>query len=43
MELLQVLFQELVVPPAVAREVTPSLGKLPDWVTIMRPIWMLKG
>jgi predicted nucleic acid-binding protein len=30
MELLQVLFQELVVPPAVAREITPSLGKLPD-------------
>ncbi len=36
-ELLQVVFQELVVPAAVAREVTPSLGKLPDWVTIVRP------
>jgi predicted nucleic acid-binding protein len=37
LELPQVLIQELIVPPAVAREVTPSLGKLPDQVTIVRP------
>ena len=37
LELLQVLFQELVIPPAVAREVRPSLASLPGWVTEMRP------
>lgn len=37
LDLLQVLFHELIVPPAVAHEITPSLRKLPDWVTIVHP------
>lgn len=37
LELLQVIFHELAVPPAVAREVSRALPMLPGWVTEMRP------
>lgn len=35
--LLQTLFQEILVPPAVAQEVRPSLGVLPSWMNEVRP------
>ena len=37
LKLLQALFHVLVVPPAVAREVTPSFRILPGWVTVVHP------
>jgi predicted nucleic acid-binding protein len=37
LELLQVIFQELAIPPAVAREVIPALAELPDWITESQP------
>jgi predicted nucleic acid-binding protein len=32
LELLRVVFRDVAVPPAVAREVAPSVGDLPSWI-----------
>lgn len=37
LELLRVLYDRVTVPPAVAREVAPSLGPLPTWIDVRRP------
>jgi predicted nucleic acid-binding protein len=37
LDLLRVLFEEFIAPPAVAREIAPSLGALPHWVTVRQP------
>lgn len=37
LDILRVLYDRVVVPPAVAREVSPSVGRLPDWVTEIEP------
>jgi predicted nucleic acid-binding protein len=38
LDLLRDVFDELVAPPAVAREIAPSLGRLPDWVSEQEPL-----
>ncbi len=38
LELLQSLFDVIVAPPAVAREIRPSLGLLPSWVSERHPV-----
>ncbi|HSB61623.1 MAG TPA: DUF3368 domain-containing protein, partial [Vicinamibacteria bacterium] len=35
--LLESLFAEIVIPPAVAREVAPSLPEPPTWIRIQKP------
>jgi predicted nucleic acid-binding protein len=37
LDLLKSLFQDLIVPPAVVKEVMPTLGGIPDWITEIRP------
>lgn len=37
LDILRVLYDRVVVPPAVAREVSPSVGRLPDWVSEIEP------
>lgn len=35
--LLRELFEDFIAPPAVAREIAPTLGALPQWVTVRQP------
>ena len=37
LELLRHLFQHVSIPPAVAREVSGSLPRLPDWIGVVEP------
>ena len=37
LELIQALFDERLAPPAVAREIFPSLGQLPSWIRGQAP------
>jgi predicted nucleic acid-binding protein len=37
LELLQRLFHSVNIPPAVSREVAPSLPHLPPWITVLEP------
>lgn len=37
LDLLQELLQDFIAPPAVAREIAPSLGALPHWVVVRQP------
>lgn len=37
LDILQRLYDTVVVPPAVAREVRPSLGSVPTWITELSP------
>ncbi|MFT4040488.1 MAG: DUF3368 domain-containing protein [Thermomicrobiales bacterium] len=40
LDLLQSLFPEIVIPPAVAQEIAPSVGNTAGWLTVVRPLTM---
>jgi predicted nucleic acid-binding protein len=38
LDVLAALFRSILIPPAVAREIEPSIQVLPDWLSIRSPI-----